>query len=160
MKKTTLLLFSLMLANLAFAQQRAIQLSSPDSEKVVLIPENKRIKIRTADGQKLSGRFRIAGENTIAINEQEIALSDIESIKRNPLLLTIFSSGFLIYGGALTAGMGAIIGMFVQTSGFWLLIPGAAMIYAGIKSPNILKNYRAGGNWQFDLITHAPQAPL
>lgn len=156
MKQTPLLLLSLLLVNMVFAQERAIKISNPASEKVVRIPENKRIKIRTADGQKISGRFRIAEVDAIVIDGQTIALSDIESVKRNPLFLTIFSTGFLIYGGALTAGMGAIIGMFVETSGFWLIIPGAAMVYAGIKSPNILKNYTSDGNWQFELLANYP----
>jgi hypothetical protein len=152
MKKTTILFLSLCLVNLIAAQERVIKISSPASEKKIIIKENKRIKIRTVDGQKISGRFSIEDNRVIAIKDQKIALSDIESIKRNPLLLSVFSSGFLIYGGALAVGMGAIIGIFIESSGFLLAIPGAAMIYAGIKSPNILKNYKAEDSWSYELI--------
>ena len=34
----------------------------------------------------------------------------IEKLKRNPLLTSILTSGFLIYGGAITAGFGVLIG--------------------------------------------------
>ena len=152
MKKTTILFLSLFLVNLMAAQERARKISSPASEKKAIIKENKRIKIRTADGQKVSGRFSIEDNSAIIIEDQKIALSDIESIKRNPLFLSVFSSGFLIYGGVLAVGMGAIIGIFIESSGFLLAIPGAAMIYAGIKSPNILKNYNAEDNWTYELI--------
>ena len=152
MRKVTLLLVSLFLANLVSAQENALKISNPASDKEVIIKENKRIRIQTADGEKVSGRFRIGQNNAIQIKGQTIALTDIQSIKRNPLFLSIFGTGFLIYGGALAVGMGAIIGIFVQPSGFLLAIPGAAMIYAGIKSPNVLKNYKAADNWGFKLI--------
>ena len=156
MRKITLFLFSLLLAGGVLAQEQALRIGSPSSDKEIIIKENKRIKIMTADGKKISGRFHIAGNNAITIKDQTIALSDLESIKRNPLFLSLFSSGFLIYAGALTAGMGAIIGIFVETSGFLLIIPGAAMIYAGIKSPNVLKNYKAKARKIYPLSSPLP----
>ena len=152
MRKITVFLFSLFFAGGVLAQEQALRISSPSSDKELIIKENKRIKIITTEGTKISGRFHIAGNNAINIKDQTIALADLESIKRNPLFLSLFSSGFLIYAGALTAGMGAIIGIFIQSSGFLLAIPGAAMIYAGIKSPNVLKNYKAKDHWQFQVI--------
>jgi len=152
-KNLSVLFLSLIFVNLTLAQQQAIRISSPTSTKEVIIKENKRIKIKTADGERISGRFRTVSNNAIVIKDQRIEISEIESIKRNPLLLSLFSSSFLIYAGALTAGMGAIIGIFIESSGFLLAIPGAAMIYAGIKSPNVLKNYKAQDYWSFELIT-------
>ncbi|GAA0743219.1 hypothetical protein [Gaetbulibacter jejuensis] len=61
-------------------------------------------------------------------------MSDIDALKRNPLLTSIFTSGFLIYGGALTAGFGVLIGILVDSATFWLTIPAAGMIYTGIKT--------------------------
>lgn len=86
------------------------------------------------------------------IKDQRIALSDIECIKRNPLFLSLFSSGFLIYGGMLAVGMGAIIGIFIESRGFLLAAPGAAMIYGGLKSPNVLRNYETADNWTLQMI--------
>ncbi len=148
------LLFSLCfsLSLLSVAQKQALEISNSETNKQRVIKENKRIKIITANGQKLSGRFTIENDNTLLIRNQTIAFSDIASIKRDPLLLSIFTSGFLIYAGAITMGVGTIIGIFVESSGFLLAIPGAAMIYAGIKSPNVLKNYKSDSNWSFKVI--------
>ena len=74
------------------------------------------------------------------------------SKQRNQAIFSIFTSGFLIYAGAITMGVGTIIGIFAESSGFLLAIPGAAMIYAGIKSPNVLKNYKSDSNWSFKVI--------
>jgi hypothetical protein len=147
-----LLIFSLLFVTLSAAQENALKISNPASEKEVIIKENKRIRIQTVDGEKVSGRFRIGENNAIQIKGQTIALTNIESIKRNPLFLSVFGTGFLIYGGGLAVGMGAIIGIFIQPSGFLLAIPGATMIYAGIKSPNVLKNYKTADNWGFEPI--------
>ena len=125
------------------------------SKKEVVIKENRRIKIKTKDGQKISGRFKIEN-NSILINNQLIPLSDIEGIKRNPLLTTALTSGFFIFTGALTVGFGTIIGAFVNTRGFLLAIPGAAMIFTGIKSPNFNKMYKKQKNWSLEIININP----
>ena len=152
MKNLLLLALCLSVSFIAVAQKRALEISNSETNKQVIIKENKRIKILTIDGQKLSGRFAIENEDTLLIRNQSIPFSDITSIKRDPLLLSIFTSGFLIYAGAITVGVGTIIGIFAESSGFLLAIPGAAMIYAGIKSPNVLKNYKSDSNWSFKAI--------
>lgn len=153
MRNFAFLLLGLFLLNQLPAQENAIKISIPTSEKEVVIKEDKRIKIKTVDGQKLSGRFKITDPHSVFVDNQQIPFSDIIEIKRNPLLLSIFSSSFLIYAGAITAGMGVLIGLFAEASGFLLIIPGAALTFAGIKSPNVLKNYKAERNWNFELIT-------
>ena len=152
MKNLLFLALCLSVSFIAMAQKRALEISNSETNKQVIIKENKRIKILTIDGQKLSGRFAIENEDTLQIRNQSIPFSDIASIKRDPLLLSIFTSGFLIYAGAITVGVGTIIGIFAESSGFLLAIPGAAMIYAGIKSPNVLKNYKSDSNWSFKVI--------
>ena len=114
MKKALLLTFSLLFINIIFAQKRAIKITSPDSKRTILIKENKRIRLVTKNKEKISGRFKIEN-NSILINNQLIPLSDIEGIKRNPLLTTALTSGFFIFTGATTVGFGTIIGAFVNT---------------------------------------------
>ncbi len=155
MHKYTLIIFGLLFVNLVAAQENAIKISRQSSDKEIIIKENKRIKIRTTDGQKISGRYRIEGQ-TIVLKDQIFELKDIEAIKRNPVLVSIFSTGFLIYGGALVAGLGAIIGTFVNPAAYLLIIPGAAIIYAGIKSPNFNKNYEQEDDWTYTLINGSP----
>jgi hypothetical protein len=154
MKKMTILLFSLCFANLMFPQQASIKITNQTSDKEIVIKENKRIKIKTTDGKKISGRFQIEDENTILIKNERINFADIAEIKRNPLLVSILTSTTLIYLGAVTVGIGAIIGVFGESSGFLLAIPGAALIYAGIKAPNFNRKFKNNGSkWSFEIIT-------
>lgn len=156
MKTILILVVSLFFVNLAFAQGHAIKISNPDSGKEIIIKEYKRIKIRTADGRKISGRFEIEENNIISINRERFELTDIQELKRNPLLTSVLTGGLLIYGGAITAGFGAIIGVFIQPSGFLLFIPAAAMIYAGTKSPNFNRRYKNDGSWTFEIVADLP----
>lgn len=69
-------------------------------------------------------------------------MSDIAYLKRNLLFTSILTTGLLVYGGGITAGFGVITGIFADSAGFFLTIPAAGMIYAGIKSPNFHKNIK------------------
>jgi hypothetical protein len=124
------------------------------SKKEIIIKENKRIRIKTVDGQKISGRFKIIGKETILIKKKKIELANIEKIKRNPLLISIITNGLFIYVGAGITIVGvAVGGITSQSSLFLLAIPGAGMIYSGIKSPNFLKGYKKDNKWKYQLIT-------
>ena len=153
MKKLTLLLVCLCAVNLTAAQEQAIMITNESSAKEFFIKVNKRIKVETVDGQKISGRLNIADNSTILVNGQRIPLLEITAIKKNPLLLSIFTSGFFIYAGAITVGMGVIIGVFIDSTAFLLTIPGAGMIYTGIKSPNFNRKYKKDRDWTFEIIT-------
>lgn len=148
-----LLPLGLLFINPTWAQEQAIKITNPSSGKEIIIRNNKRIKILTNDGQKISGRFKIVDSNTIFIDDRPVELMDIQEIKRNPLLTSIFTSAFFIYGGALAVGFGALIGVLVDTSAYYLILPGAGMIYTGIKSPNFNRNFKRDKNWAFEIIT-------
>lgn len=153
MKKLTFLLVSLFFINLSFSQEKALKISGSETNKEIIIKENKRIKIRTVNGEKIVGRFTIKDENTIYINGNTIDLNDITAIKRNQLLLSFFVSGLLVYAGALTAGLGAIIGIFANPTAFFLIIPGSAMIWAGKSFPNVNRNFKQSKNWKYEVIS-------
>ena len=153
MKKVMFLLFSLFFVNLIFSQENAIKIMNQTSKKEVVIKENRRIKIKTKDGQKISGRFKIETNNFILIKNKRIDLRDIEEIKRNSLFLSIFTSGVFLYGGTLLAGFSVVAGVFIDSSFLLFGIPAAGLIYAGIKPPNFQKNYTNKSNWTFELIT-------
>lgn len=153
MNKLFLLIFSSLFFNVAIAQTNAIKITNINTNKVKIIKENKRIKLKTFDGRKIIGRFGIENNNTIIIDNARIDLSDIESLKRNPLLTSIITSGLFIYGGTITAGFGVIIGLLADSTAFWLTIPAAGMIYTGIKSPNFNKNYNLHKGWKFEIMT-------
>jgi hypothetical protein len=152
MKKLILLIGVLFFITESYAQDMVLKITNTSSNKEITIKENRRIKIKTVDGKKIKGRFKIEDENTLLIKEERIALADIETIKRNQLLLSFFTNGLLIYGGALVTGIGVIIGALVQPSGFLLTIPGAAMIVTGILSPNFNRNFKKSKNWSFEIV--------
>ena len=136
----------------AFGQQQLLKITNPSLSKEILIKENKRIKIKTVDGIKHAGRFTAGVDQTLIIDGVPIALADIAEIKRNPLLLSLFTSGFFIYAGAITAGVGLLVAVFGQPAGALLTIPAAGMVFIGIKSPNFLRKFKRGGNWTFELV--------
>jgi len=153
MKTIFFFIFFLFFSHMAISQNSFIKITNLSTNKEKVIKENRRIKLKTSDGRKIKGRFKIENNSNIFIDNVRIDLNDIKELKRNPILLSILGSGFLIYGGAITTGVGFIIGITGNPAGFWLVIPGAAMIYAGIKSPNINKNYKRDSGWKFEVIT-------
>jgi hypothetical protein len=140
-KKLFLLIISSLFFNVAIAQSNAIKITNLNTNKEKIFKENRRIKLTTLDGRKIKGRFKVEN-SVIIIDNVRINLTDITELKRNPLLTSILTSGFLIYGGAITAGIGVLIGVVVDSAALLLTIPAAGMIYTGIKSPNFNKNHK------------------
>lgn len=157
MKKIAILLFSLLFVNLLFAQEGGIKISNETSKKEIIIKENKRIKIKTTDGRKISGRFKVEDGNTILIKNERIDFSDIESIKRNSLVFSILTSSLLIYAGVITIGVAVIIAALGESSAYLLTIPAAGLIYTGIKPPNFQKKYKSDSNWSFKGLKTIPE---
>ena len=141
MKKLFLLSFSLLCTVTVNGQNKALKISSTSSSKEIIIKENKRIKIKTIDGRQLRGRFKTVGESFIIIDDVKVDLQHIKELKRNTQLISIITTASLVYLGTLTAGIGILIGAFSDSTAFWLTLPGAAMIYLGLKSPNLYKKH-------------------
>lgn len=152
MKCFALAVFCLLIAPAVRGQEQAIKLTNQKTQKEIIIQENKRIKVKMQDGRKFSGRYKIENPDTLSIRGQTFALADVVELKRNPLLISTLTGGVLVYAGALTAGMGAIIGIFVQSSGFLLAIPGAALIYTGLKAPTFSRKFTPDNNWDLELL--------
>jgi hypothetical protein len=153
MKKLLLLVIGLFFINVAMSQNNALNIINLNTNKEKIIKENRRIKLITSDGRKIKGRFKVENNSTILIDNVRINLTDIEELKRNPLLSSILTSGFLVYYGAITAGFSFIIAALGDSSGFLLTIPAAALIYIGSKSPNFNKNHKTEKGWKFEIIT-------
>ncbi len=152
MGKLFLIFISSIFFNLAIAQTNAIKITNINTNKEKIIKENKRIKLTTYDGRKINGRCIIENYNTIIVDNVRVNLSEIDSLKKNPLLTSIFTSAILIYGGVITAGLGVLIGLVVDSTAFWLTIPAAGMIYTGIKSPNFKKSHKTYKGWKFEIV--------
>ena len=141
MKKLFLLSFSLLCTVTVNGQNKALKISSTSSSKEIIIKENKRIKIKTIDGRQLKGRFKTVGESFIIIDDVKADLQHIKELKRNPQLTSIITTVSLVFLGTVTAGLGILIGALSDSTAFWLTLPGAAMIYLGLKSPNLYKKH-------------------
>ena len=141
MKKLFLLSFSLLCTVTVNGQNKALKISSTSSSKEIIIKENKRIKIKTIDGRQLKGRFKTVGESFIIIDDVKVDLQHIKELKRNPQLTSIITTVSLVFLGTVTAGLGILIGALSDSTAFWLTLPGAAMIYLGLKSPNLYKKH-------------------
>lgn len=152
LNKITLILLAFCTLQMGLAQERMVKMTNELTQKEITIKENRRVKVKTTDGQKINGRVKILGDQTIVVNNRKIELSEIQEMKKDPLLVSIFSGAVLIYAGVLAIGMGAIIGVFVQSSGFLLAIPGTALIYAGTNPPNFSRRYKNDGQWRIEII--------
>jgi hypothetical protein len=153
LKKIVLFLITAFCFNTVIAQNNAIKITNVNTNKEKIIKENRRIKLKTTDGQKIKGRFKVENNNTIIIDNVRINLTDIDELKRNPLLTSILVTGFLVYGGVITLGFSVLVGVLADSSAFWLTIPAAGMIYTGIKAPNFNKNHKMDKGWKFELIS-------
>jgi len=153
MKKAIILLLSIFFANTLCAQeQKAIRITKEDSQREVLIKENKRIIIETVDDVKFSGRY-IVLQNEIVINDVLIPIADIKYLKRHPAFSSILTTFVFVYGGFVTATMGVMLGILVDPNAFYLTIPALGLIYAGLQKPNFHKKYKAEKNWMFEIVT-------
>lgn len=154
MLKLTLLILSLFVFNCLVAQEKAIKIFNEQKSKEIIIKENKRIRVQTYDGLKISGRFKIIDNETIRVKYKKINLSEIYNIKRNPLVMSILIDGtFYYFGTIFFVGSLALYGLTGgEEASLFLMIPSAALIYGGIKSPNILKSHTTS-NWQYEIIT-------
>lgn len=140
MRSLTILIISLSFLTATYAQQQAIKITNEVSKKEKIIKENKRVILTTKDGQRIKGRLMLGDNNTVVVDGVKIRLTDIDQLKRNPFSTSILTSEILVDD-------------MVDTSGFWLVIPAAAIIYTGIKSPNFNKNFETDKGWQFEVIT-------
>tara|TARA_B100001059_G_C17287424_1_gene311110 strand:- start:65 stop:418 length:354 start_codon:yes stop_codon:yes gene_type:complete len=95
MKKLLLLIIGLFFINVAMSQNNALKITNLNTNKEKIIKENRRIKLKTSDGRKIKGRFKVENNSNIIIDDVRINLTDIEELKRNPLLTSILTS--LIY---------------------------------------------------------------
>ncbi len=154
MKKNSLLFVLLFIVSVVFSQQKGIKITNIKTNKVVVIKEHKRVRVKTFDGEKISGKFTIIKKDVIKIKNKKIHFKDIEKIKRNPLLVSIFVKFVFIYTGA-------VILFFASISYAWsglnfynlLAIPGVAIIIYALKSPNFLKGYKNTKGWKYEIIT-------
>lgn len=137
MKKFLFVLAAILFSNLIFSQNAAVKIVDQKTGNTIIIQEKSRIRIKTFDGKRITGRFQILNGSTISLNGKEISLANIKKIKRNPLLMTIATDVVLIIvGGTMTA-----ILAFSGTTAPAVMFGGGGTIAAMILGPNLLKGY-------------------
>ena len=151
MKSITILFFFTMLLNATNAQEKVLRIFNDENQKEVIIKEKKRVRAKTINGQKISGRITFLEKNKVLIKNDTINLNEIEKIKRNPLIFSVIIDGSLIILG--TAGVLYSLTAASITNDLLALyaIPSIGLLYSGFISPNILKGYEKK-QWNFEIV--------
>ncbi len=137
--KSALLFIGVLFVLNGFSQDKYLGIYQPGTTKETVFKENTRIRVKTVEGGKLSGKFHFVDESQVMIKNIIIPLSSIAEIKHNPLLLNFLVSGTLIVAGGFCVGVGIVAVAWGAVAGGILVgAGGAAIMYAGIKSPNFL----------------------
>ncbi|MGC6479424.1 MAG: hypothetical protein ACON42_03495 [Flavobacteriaceae bacterium] len=144
----------LLFANQATAQIKGIRIFNEDTKQEIIIEENKRIRVKTIDGQRISGRFQLIDNESFLLKGNIIKLTEIEKIKKNPIMVSLLVDGLLVYVGSAMVFIPILLYPFNGDSGaLYYIIPGTALLYAGKKSPNFLVGYTKSKGWNYQIIS-------
>jgi hypothetical protein len=145
--KSVLLFIGVLFVLNGFSQDRYLGIYHPGATKESVFKENTRIRVKTVEGGKLSGKFHFVDENQVMIKNIIIPLSSIAEIKHNPLLLNLLVSGTLLVAGGFCVGVGIVGVAWGETiMGIIVGAGGAAIMYAGFKAPNFLPKIHINDN--------------
>ncbi len=113
-----------------YAQESGISLINTKTDNVDFIKENRRVVIKTADGKKYRGKFKIINTESIRIRKDTIAINSVEKIRIRPIIVNVLSKTLLIIGttaivaGAAAGGYGVlVIPVGVLIDGVGLILP-------------------------------------
>lgn len=152
--KTTVLIFLLLLTFPSFAQQKALVLTKIKTEKTKVYQENKRIKVKTFDGEKFKGKLKIIDVRTIEIDGDQITLDSIKNIQNKPLALEIVNKTLMGLGGII------VIAAFASNSlvGYFLIVAGPTIASPGILFDNLIGNHKSK-KWDYKIIEYEQAEP-
>ncbi len=148
----SLILFFVFMGTTSFAQEKVLQLEHQKRDVTRTIKENKRVRVKTKDGQKYKGRLVIVDANTISLEGTPISLDDIEKIKRDPLLITVIATTGFIYLGSVIVGIGGIVAIFVDsTSSIPIFAIGGGLITLGALNPSYIPAKKMANGWSLSV---------
>lgn len=149
--KYLLLSFILIFCISAQAQDQVLEMSQNGSDKTRTFKENKRVKVKTNEGEKYIGRFTIVDNNTIEIKGNNIPLDSILNIKSRSVVAGIAGTILIIYGSLWMAAGGMLhIYPGEPQVGNGLLIAGAVLGSAGIFFNEFARNQR-NDTWSYKI---------
>jgi len=137
--KLSLFLFLLNLTYLAHGQSIALNVTNPKTGTTKTIQQNKRVKLRTLDGKRYTGKLQILENGSISVKGYAVALDNIYKLKKSPLIVSAITSGGLIYSGAVFVGIGGIVAIFGGPQPLLWMGIGGSLLYLGIKKPTFSK---------------------
>ena len=137
------------------AQEVLLRISHPNKNKVVLLQEQDRIKIKTVDKKRQYGKFTIVDDKHIHVKNKVFALDSIVKIRTNRFhreitpqsIAASFVTVFSTVGFILLAFDGNSIGAWASLA----LIP-TSLVY-GTKQ---ISNHKRKKGWTFDIVQLKP----
>ncbi len=96
--KKIIFLFTILFffTNVSISQEKGLLMTSIKYGKTDYIKENKRVRIKTSDGEIHKGRLKIIDNQTISIDGVNIALDSVVKIKRHSLTITIVATTLIV----------------------------------------------------------------
>lgn len=151
--KAILLGFFMLFSCFVTAQAQVLEMSKTGTEKVRTFKENKRVKVKTLEGEKYIGRFQIVDDQTIEIEGHLIPVNSISNIKSRSVLAGIAGTALIIYGSLviLSGGLGHIHPNHSSLAN-GLLITGTLITSAGIFFNEFARNQRSD-KWTYKIST-------
>lgn len=140
--KHLLPILALFLTFSAVAQKKLEITRTTAKEKKIVLEENTRVKIRTSDMKKHLGELHFTADGNVLVNDVEIPLDSITSIKRQSKTFGTLKTVVLVAGLA-TMGAAAVVGAAGGEAAFLLFASGGGLtISSGILeafNPNYTK---------------------
>ena len=141
--------------------QAGIFIEHANKHKSIFIEENKRLYIRTKDGQAIKGYADIIDSTHIQILNHKLNINEIVSIPKNNWLISFVTSSIIIYIGGALFGIASLNKAFLGES--WkntspTFAASVAVCYIGLKSPRFQRTYKRNKGWTFKFIA-TPSLP-
>ena len=155
MKQYIIPLLILFVAFGGFAQEAALLMRQSTTGEQVAFEETRRITIKTVDGQKHKGKFRVVDNHHIQIKDHVIPLDSIVLIRSNSMFRAIASTAFFLYLGAISVGV--FISFAIASSNI-TYIPLAALpvaVFYAFKSPNFSNGHKTKKHWQYSIVNYS-----
>ena len=128
--------FALLFTSFIYSQNALVKITDHKTGTTKVFQEKSRIRIKTVNGKKITGRFKILNDSTMLLKGKEISLSEIAKIKRNPLVMTVATNVVLLVAGGTITAIGVYSGGTAEGA-----ILGTATLASMFLGPNILKGY-------------------
>ena len=130
--KSLLLVIVFFVTTNVYSQEKFLSISNTETGKVSVFKQNKRIRVKTIQGGKISGKLTMVEDDQIMVGKIIIPIASIAKIKNNPLLLNIINSGLLIVSGGFLV-LVSVVAIAWGGTGLGILIGvgGIGAVFAG-----------------------------